>query len=144
MRGGRVDRARAEVVRAVRVSGLGGLDRFGGRADDLIRAEQLAADRDRQVARADVHARGIAREGDVHAVVNDERHIVFVRDRLDHLRKRQIIAAAGVLFAQLDERCAACARIVDRAEQGFGGVVGAVRDNIQGGIELHNGSSFKS
>ena len=144
MGGGREDRARAEVVRAVLVSGLGSLDRFSRRTDDLVRAEQAAAHRDRQVACADVHARGVARKRDVHAVVDDERHVVPVGHCLDALRQRKIRAAATVLFAQLDERCAACARLVDRVQQGLVRVVGAVCDDIKGGIELHKDSSFKS
>ena len=77
------------------------------------------------------------------AVVDDERHAVFVGDRLDLLREREVIAAAGVLFTQLDQRCAARARFIDRVEQGFGGVIGAVCNDIKGGIELHKRSSFK-
>ena len=62
----------------------------------------------------------------------------MVRDRLDLLRKRKVIAPAGILFAQLDECCAACARRIDCTEQGLDGVVGAVRDNIKGRIKLQD------
>ena len=73
---------------------------------------------------------GVAGNRNVHAVVNNERHIVTVGHCLDLSRKLQIRAAARVLLAQLNERCAALAGLLDRVKQGFGGVVGAVRDDI--------------
>ena len=126
----RVNGAGAEVIRAVVVRGNGCLDRLGGRADDLIRAKQPAADRHRQVARADMYAGCIAGNGNIHAVVDDERHAVAVGDGLDLLRQLKVAASAGVLLAELNKRCTAPARLVHRAEQGFGRVVGTVRNDI--------------
>ena len=77
-----------------------------------------------------MYAGCIAGNGNIHAVVDDERHAVAVGDGLDLLRQLKVTAAAGVLFAQLDERCAALAGFVHGAEQGLGRMVGTVRNDI--------------
>ena len=82
MRGGREDRACTEVVSTILIGRLCRLDRFCRRADDLVRVEQFSADRDRQIARTDVNACGIARNRNVYTVVNDERDLKAVRTAL--------------------------------------------------------------
>ena len=77
-----------------------------------------------------MNARGITRDGDIHAVIDDERHVIAVGDGLDLLRQLKVAASAGVLLAELNERCTAPARLVHRAEQGLGRVVGTVRNDI--------------
>ena len=77
-----------------------------------------------------MNACGIARNRNVYTVVNDERHLKAVGDRLDLLRQLQIRAAARLLLAQLDERRAAPAGLLDRVQQRFGRVIGAVRNDI--------------
>ena len=130
MRGGREDRARTEVVSTILIGRLCRLDRFCRRADDLVRAEQFSADRDRQIARTDVNACGIARNRNVYTVVNDERDLKAVCDRFDLLRQLQLRAAARLLLAKLNERRAAPAGLLDRVQQRFGRVIGAVRNDI--------------
>ena len=77
-----------------------------------------------------MYAGCIAGNGNIHAVVDDERHAVAVGDGLDLLRQLKVAASAGVLLAELNERCAALAGFVHGVEQGFGGVIGAVSDNV--------------
>ena len=117
-------------VSTILIGRLCRLDRFCRRADDLVRAEQFSADRDRQIARTDVNACGIARNRNVYTVVNDERDLKAVRDRFDLLRQLQIRAAARLLLAKLNERRAAPAGLLDRVQQRFGRVIGAVRNDI--------------
>ena len=77
-----------------------------------------------------MYAGCIAGNGNIHAVVDDERHAVAVGDRLDLLRQLKVAASAGVLLTELNKRCTAPARLVHRAEQGLGRVVGTVRNDI--------------
>lgn len=77
-----------------------------------------------------MYAGRIAGNGNIYTVVDDERHAVAVGDGLDLLRQLKVAASAGVLLAELNERCTAPARSVHRAEQGLGRVVGAVRNNV--------------
>ena len=77
-----------------------------------------------------MYAGCIAGNGNIHTVVDDERHAVAVGDGLDLLRQLKVAASAGVLLAELNERCTALAGFVHRAEQGLGRVVGTVRNDI--------------
>src|SRR5579872_365747 len=103
----RVDRTHAEVVRA----GPPGLVRlFAGRRRD---AEQRAAPehcpgrRRREIVLSDVHAVGPGGDGDVHAVVHDERDPGGTTDRGESARRLHHRAGRFVLHPQLQRGGAA-------------------------------------
>lgn len=65
-----------------------------------------------------VNAGSTDSDGNLGAVVDDERDIICIADALDIACDRLVLLASDVLFAQLHERHAACAGRLDGFDEG--------------------------
>ena len=105
-RGG-IYRAEAEVVDALDIDGLELLKRLDRQADQGVLAE-TATRLDRvAIALTDVQAIGATGQRDLDAVIDDQRHLVLVQQRLEADGLGDHLLVAGMLVAQLHDTDAA-------------------------------------